>query len=141
MSLGPKFDPIDALFKADAALEEFNKFIQENTAAARIAGLEEFRQRLANENKNLGSHLSYYHGATPSRTKFIGSFAVGLAGVLTTVPTFGFSLLITGASVFIALNDSRSYVDNLGQMDRIELRLRRIKVALEEIDGLAGTAI
>jgi hypothetical protein len=139
VSLGPKFDPIDALFRADAVLEEFNNYIQHGSASSR-AELEKFRLRLVSENQNLGSHLAYYRGATPSRTKFAFSFAVGLAGVLTTAPTFGLSIAVTAASVTIALNDSRSYVDNHGQMDRIELRLRHIQDAFEEIVGLGDTA-
>ncbi|MEN3288891.1 MAG: hypothetical protein V7634_3191, partial [Bradyrhizobium sp.] len=49
-------------------------------------------------------------------------------------------LIVTCASVWISLNDSRSYVDNLAQMDRIELRLRHIEDAFEEIERLASTA-
>jgi hypothetical protein len=140
VSLGPKFDPIDALFRADAALEEFNQFIREHGDAPSRAELEKFSLHLTDTEQNLGHHLAYYRGATPSRAKFIGNFAVGLAGVLTTAPTLGLSLIVTCASVWISLNDSRSYVDNLRQMDRIELRLRHIEDALEEIERLAPTA-
>jgi hypothetical protein len=122
-------------------LDDFDDYVRTLENAPQKTDLDAFNWRLNSANHRLGETLAYYRGATPSRRKIMFTFAVGFAGILASPPTTGASLAITGASIGIALDDIRSYVDNHGQMNRIELRLRRINGALTEIGRLTEIAV
>lgn len=139
--LGPKFDPIDALFVADSVLDDFDDYIRTLNDSPQKSDLDTFSGRLNSANHKLGETLLYYQGATPNRRKIIFTFGVGFAGILASPPTGGASLAVTAASIGIALDDIRSYVDNHNQMNRIELRLRRINAAFSEIGRLTEIAV
>jgi hypothetical protein len=118
------FDPLKTIAEADLILEEYRLAKMQGQLTASL------QQKLIHVRSELELTREFYQLLTPSRMRMALIFGSGVGGLAFMSMTLGLSMLITLASTGLALNDLRDFVDNRGQIRRIDFKLASIDEAI-----------